>query len=262
MTESLYQPLPDVDAYLKRIGMQRGEATLGYLDELIYAHQCAVPFEDLDISDKGLNVSLGKADLFDKIITRHRGGYCFELNGAFYSLLDALGFDVRASMARVLTRPIPYPLISHRANIVTFDGVEYLVDVGFGGPMPAFALELADGVERTGHGQTFTVSAFDDDWWDIGYVTSAGERKPAMRICTMPVGEHDFIALSFYQAQNPQSFFRNTRRVNVRTADGAHDICNNTYTHYHNGERDVCELETAAELDEVLAQHFGIVDWR
>lgn len=262
MTENLYQPLPDVDAYLQRIGMRRGNATLEYLDELIYAHQCSVPFEDLDICEYGKNVSLGKADLFDKIVTRHRGGYCFELNGAFYSLLDALGFDVHASMARVLTRPVPYPMISHRANIVTLDGVEYLVDVGFGGPMPAFALELKGGIEQTGHGQTFTVDAFDDNWWNIGYVDSTGKRKLALRICTMPSEEHDFVPLSFYQAQNPQSVFRNSRRVNVRTADGAHDIRDNTYTHYCNGERTVRELTSAAEIDEVLAQRFGIADWR
>ena len=263
MNEDLYKPLPDLNAYLKRMDIPCAkDPTLEFLNELVYAHQCHIPFEDLDIFEKGAEPSLGVADLFDKVVTRKRGGYCFELNGLFHALLKELGFDVQASMARVLLRPIPHPAISHRANIVTLDETRYLVDVGFGGPMPGFALALEDGQTQTGCNQTFTPYKHDEHWWNIEFTNSAGESSMALRICTMPSEEHDFVPLSFYQSQNPQSVFRNSRRVNVRTADGAHDIRDSTYTRFQNGQKTVIELATDAEVDAILAEHFGIVDWR
>ena len=96
MDEGLYEPLPSVEAYLARIGIDGAkEPTLAFLDELVYAHQCSVPFEDLDICEKHAEISLDIAALFDKIVTRRRGGYCFEQNALFASLLRALGSRCR-----------------------------------------------------------------------------------------------------------------------------------------------------------------------
>jgi N-hydroxyarylamine O-acetyltransferase len=52
-----------------------------------------VPFENLDIA-LGRPIVLDEAALFDKIVERRRGGFCYELNGLFASLLRALGFQV------------------------------------------------------------------------------------------------------------------------------------------------------------------------
>ena len=75
-------------AYLDRIGVARP----GVLDEaarlraLHRAHQMAVPFENLSIH-LGEPISLDEDDLFGKIVDRRRGGFCYELNGAFALLL-------------------------------------------------------------------------------------------------------------------------------------------------------------------------------
>ncbi len=263
MSDELYEPLSDVDAYLERIGIADvREPSSEFLDELIDAHQRAVPFENLDIFEHHRVPSLAKADLFDKIVKRKRGGYCFELNGLFFSLLKGLGFDVQPCMARVLTRPNPHPMISHRATIVRIDGTEYLADVGFGGPMPSFAPVIEDGVTRTELGQAFTLRKHDDLWWNVCYTGSSGEEKPVMRFCTMPVEEQDFVLFSFFQSQNPQSVFRAWRRANVRTADGAYDLNDMTFTEFSHGNRTVVELADDEALDRVLAEKFGIVDWR
>lgn len=161
MYEEYYEPIPDADAYLARIGVpRRSEPTLAYLDELIAAHQSTVPFEDLDISDKRTSVSLGTAALFDKVVVRRRGGYCFELNALFGALLRELGYGVQAGTARIKVRPTVHFPLAHRVNIATIDGIRFLVDVGFGGPMPSFALKLEDGYEQSGCGQAFGIR----DW--------------------------------------------------------------------------------------------------
>jgi N-hydroxyarylamine O-acetyltransferase len=259
MSEELYEPIPDIDAYLERIGIAHvRELTPEFLDELIDAHQHTVPFDNLDVYEKQLTPSLGIADLFDKIVKRKRGGYCFELNGLFGALLKSLGFDTRPTMARVLLRPIPHPLITHRANIVTIDGRDYLADVGFGGPMPNFAPLMEDGAARTERNQTFTLYRVDDYWWEVGYRGSKEEEARVLRVCTMPVGEEDFIPLSFFQAQNPSSVFRLNRMANVKTADGAYDLRNSTYTEFHGSEKTVVEV-AEADIDRLLEEKFGII---
>ena len=82
---------PAVTAYLDRIGLQRpavlDEAALRALHR---AHLMTVPFENLSIHlDEP--ISLTEGDLVSKIVTRRRGGFCYELNGAFALLLEALG---------------------------------------------------------------------------------------------------------------------------------------------------------------------------
>ncbi len=83
----------DTDAYLARIGADRPRGTTrADLAALHAAHPRAVPFEDYDIH-LGVPLSLDPDRLFDKIVTRRRGGFCYELNGLFAALLRGLGFD-------------------------------------------------------------------------------------------------------------------------------------------------------------------------
>lgn len=263
MSQKMHEPLPDVDAYLRRLGIAQPQApTTAFLDELIDAHQHAIPFEDLDVYEKHETPSLGIADLFDKIIVRKRGGYCFELNTLFNALLKALGYQTQPAMGRVLTRPNPYPLITHRATIVHIDGKRYLADVGFGGPMPSFAPLMEDGARRTERGQTFTMHVVDDYWWEVGFTGENHDDWRVLRVCTMPVEEHDFIPLSFYQAQNPESAFRLHRMANIKTTDGAFDIRDDTFTEFGKNGKTVHEIEDDAALDRLLAEKFGIRDWR
>lgn len=262
MSEELYQPIPDPQAYLARIGIDKAEKpSPAFLDKLIYAHQHTVPFDNLDVFAKKLTPDLGIEALFDKIVVRKRGGYCFELNALFGALLKALGFDVQPCMARVLLRPIPYPLISHRANIVTIEDKRYLADVGFGGPQPTFAPLIEDGASRTEEGQTFTLHRVAHSWWEVGYKGTKEEERAVLCICMLAVGEEDFVPLSFYQANFEGSVFRNTRMVNIKTADGALDLRNDTYTVFAGGEKTSREI-TEDELDQLLEEKFGIANWR
>ena len=78
-----------VAAYLNRVGPVASAAgDAAGLRALHRAHQLAVPFENLSIH-LGEPISLGEPDLIDKIVRRRRGGFCYELNGAFALLLEA-----------------------------------------------------------------------------------------------------------------------------------------------------------------------------
>ncbi len=263
MNDGAYLPLPDLDAYLDRIGISKAEdPTPDFLDKLIYAHQCTVPFENLDVYEKHLEPSLAIPDLFDKIVTRKRGGYCFEMNGLFVALLKAAGFDVYPGMARVFLRPDPHPILSHRVSIVRFSNTLRVADVGFGGPMPGFAPIIADGFTRTEHGQTFTIRAHSEHWWDVRYTNSDGVESVVLRICTVPSEESDFLALSYFQSQWPESTFRTRRLANIRTECGSRSLINSSYTEHNNGDVTTRELADDSSIDQVLSEKFGIVGWR
>lgn len=120
----------DVEPYLERIQIaDTPSVDLVGLTTLMRAHLEHAPFENLDIFD-GKRVSTDLAHSFEKIVSRRRGGWCFELNGAFSGLLRELGFDVTLLGAAVLLAG-PNAVIDHLTLEVMLD-VPYLVDVGFG----------------------------------------------------------------------------------------------------------------------------------
>src|SRR5215831_10878846 len=96
-------------AYLDRIAVSRprvlDEAALGVLHR---SHLIAVPFENLSIH-LAEPISLDEGDLLSKIVIRRRGGFCYELNGAFALLLQVLGVHVVRVAARVYGDGQPKP---------------------------------------------------------------------------------------------------------------------------------------------------------
>ena len=117
-----YEKLPDTGKYLERIGCtEKITLDLKGLDSLIYAHQLSVPYENTDIYEYGLPIRLEADALSRKIIEERRGGYCFELNGLFFSLLYTLGFDAYPCSCRVMKNSGSLAPIRHRGTIVRLD---------------------------------------------------------------------------------------------------------------------------------------------
>ncbi|MFD6327197.1 arylamine N-acetyltransferase, partial [Streptomyces sp. NPDC058442] len=123
-----------VDAYLRRLGVERpARPTADALRELHLRHLRAVPFENLSVH-LGEEIVLDGKRLLDKVVSGRRGGFCYELNGAFGTLLTALGYEVVLLAARVYgdggRLGIPYDHLALRVR--TPDGDDLLADVGFG----------------------------------------------------------------------------------------------------------------------------------
>ena len=147
----------DVQAYLQRIhyqgsltpgadrprvdspGIDRPEIdrpeidrpSIDLLRALHRAHLFTVPFENLDIGLKR-EIICNEARIVHKIVNERRGGFCYELNGAFAALLRALGFRVTLLSARVAREDGSYgPEFDHLTLRVDLDE-PWLADVGFG----------------------------------------------------------------------------------------------------------------------------------
>src|SRR5215831_9093371 len=120
-----------IEQYLDRIGYAGTvDVSFDVLSKLQAAHLNHIPFENLDIHN-GIKIDL--YNLYDKIVVRQRGGFCYELNGLFYQLLLQVGFNVKMVSARVYDGEKEYsPEFDHMALIVQLNSDRYLVDVGFG----------------------------------------------------------------------------------------------------------------------------------
>ena len=117
----------DVDSYLNRIELEKEQPSLSYLKKLQKAHLLHIPFENLDIH-YGSRIILDYGKIYDKVINRGRGGFCYELNGLFYHLLYHLGFECYIISAEVYSKDnqsFGRPF-DHMAVIVRISDEEYL----------------------------------------------------------------------------------------------------------------------------------------
>ena len=123
----------NIDAYLKRINYDGStDPTLETLRGLHRAHLLTVPFENLDIH-AGRRIDVDRERIYAKIVGEEkRGGFCYELNGLFSWLLEALGYDVTLLSARVRHMDGTYGAeFDHLTVRIDLDEA-WLADVGFG----------------------------------------------------------------------------------------------------------------------------------
>ncbi len=117
--------------YLQRIGVEPPvPVDPAGLRALQRAHLFSVPFENLDIH-RGVPIVLDQEALLDKIVGRRRGGFCYELNGAFAWLLRELGFEVERFSAIVFGKAGWGIDFDHMLLAVDLEE-RWLADVGFG----------------------------------------------------------------------------------------------------------------------------------
>ena len=260
MHEELYVPLPDIRAYLDRIGFEgEPDLTLETLHELVYRHHITVPFENFTICEEKKVVDIGVVALFNKIVLGRRGGYCFEVNGLFYSLLIAIGFDAYPALARIsrdldALRP---PL--HRVSIVRMGDKRYFCDVGYGGSQPAGALELVEETQQTIRGEKFYFYKPDAYNWQLMRYNSQGETVPVVRFPDMPAEQVDFITPNWYTSTHPDSNFVKNRTANIRRVDGHCSIREGQFRLLGKDVDTVIDIQSKEQEFELLKEYFGIV---
>ncbi|MCL1849652.1 MAG: arylamine N-acetyltransferase, partial [Clostridiales bacterium] len=231
------------------------------LSALAYAHQTTVPFENYDICELGRPISLEVEKLYEKIVLNRRGGYCFEMNGAFAALLTALGFDVWPILARLYRAPLGEEATppSHRVNLVHLDGKKYIVDVGFGGPMSRGALLLEADTVQDVRGNLYHFEKRPHNRWALYRESSEGEIVPMLGFTETPAEPVDFIAPNFYTSTNPESMFVRGRIANLRRNDAHASISNGEFHQIRDGVDTTVAIESKAQEFAILEEHFGIV---
>jgi len=210
----------NVSDYLGRIGCADCLApSLTRLSQLQRGHLLHVPYESFDLW-RGRVPDLSAEALYDKIVTRRRGGYCFELNGAYRWLLMNLGYEVRQHFGRWLygeTLEVPPP--RHRALCVTFGGTAYVTDVGIGMRAPLAPLELAYGKVQTSAGVDWRIVR-DARLGNLVQMSVKGAWANYFSFGDEPAEDADFLYVNHYLAVEPTSMFRRGFLTFLPLADG------------------------------------------
>ena len=247
----------DIAAYLDRIRVtETPSVDVEFLRALHRQHVFHVPFENLDIH-LGRGISLAPADLFDKIVRRRRGGYCFELNGLFQLLLETIGFRVYSTAARVLFGTEMIPPRSHRLLIVTLDGTDWMVDVGFGAFGLIEPLPLQTGIEYRQFTDRFRLEedpllgyvfqSYHDGMWHNQYAFTRDLHHPI-----------DFAFANYYHSHAPQSIFTQKRICQLPTPEGRKRLEGTTLSQTVNGITEALIVEGEQDFLQALRKHFDV----
>ncbi|HXM23082.1 MAG TPA: arylamine N-acetyltransferase [Terriglobales bacterium] len=247
----------NVPAYLDRIAYDGPIApTPEVLRNLHRAHLFSVPFENLDIA-LGRKIVCDEAAFIRKIVERRRGGFCYELNGAFAGLLRAIGFQVTLLSARVPREDgSDGPEFDHLALRVDLDE-PWLADVGFGDSF-LDPLELRSGAEQSHDGRTYRVVDYGNSL-HMERAERDGAWKQQYSFTLTPRSLNDFAAMCHYHQTSPESPFTRKSVCSRATADGRITVAERNLILTRNGIREERLLASDSEWRAVLKEYFEIV---
>jgi arylamine N-acetyltransferase len=257
-----------VQEYLDRIqykGPLDGSAKV--LAALQEAHVHTVPYENLDIL-QGKRVSLEIPDLYEKIVVRKRGGYCFELNGLFAWLLRKLSYPVTEYYGRfLLDEEVKVPMRRHRILRVEAEGRVYICDVGVGLPAPSRPLLLAEKMEQKQGEETYRLGRDPV----LGWIVQSLHKGVWENMYSFTEDPHypiDYEMPNHWCLTHPDSIFRSLTMVYIRTLLGRNtvaeteDAAGRKVKEFRKFTPEGVETfipETEEDYAEALYSYFGIV---
>ena len=247
--------------YLERIGLDESvmneKRDYALLAKLQLAHVLTVPYENVDIL-RGVPVSLDVSDIYDKIVTRRRGGYCFELNGLFGELLRSLGFGVKDYMARYIRGEAGIPMRRHRVLAVTTDEGRILCDTGIGERAARLPIFIDTHEEQPQYGEIYRMR--EDPFY--GHVLEdfhRGEWTPQYGFTEEPQLDLDYEMPSFWCEKNPASPFTKEYIIAIKTETGRKTLSGNVY-HVFDGDSVTERVVPEDEIPTLLEKEFGIIE--
>jgi len=248
----------DVNAYLNRIGYQGPlEPSAQTLRDLHVAHLRTVPFENLSIHSHE-PIVLDDAALFEKVVQRRRGGFCYELNGLFTALLRSLGFEVEMLSAAVARPTGGYgDDFDHMTLLVKLEQ-RWIADVGFGDSFIE-PLLLDDPGEQTQGDRAYKFVS-DSDHRVLMQRNYDGTWASQYRFTLTPQVYADYEEMCEYQQTSPESHFTKGRICTRATSTGRVTLSElRLITTLNAGERAEEDLAGEEEYTAALREHFGIV---
>lgn len=259
---------------------------LAFLSAVQMYQLARVPFENLALhySPKP-TIKTDALAVFDKIVTRRRGGYCMENTMLLYHVLLSLGFDVYATGGRVCQAVQPIAdqedwvgmHWNHMLLILALpDSQQYLLDVGFSNMAPVAPMLLVDNFSMRNSGLTevrlvktansahrspqldlweYQIKFANDSDWIAAYCFSELRFTPG-----------DFACMSFYTSMCEDSWFTKEVVVTVMIMDDKQERIVGDITLF----RDECKKRVDGESQpiamcsseeqriDIIEAHFGI----
>ena len=267
----------EVDEYLARIHYTGPrEPTLEVLTELQRCHMLSVPFENLSVFGKE-KIVLSRDWLFDKIVRKHRGGFCYELNTLYSLLLDYFGFRRNLNAGAVFSRYSKRKGIpcDHMVLTINIEDGLWLTDVAFGDSCltPLRFTDSPDPQER--ESGIYRIRKDGEECWyeekvkvivdDEGQSASTHDQWEArLKFDLRPRTTEDFNDMLLYHQTNAESPFTHGRICTMAMPRGritlaGSKVVTSTYLGDNKVRKETKELQGGEEeIVKELEQKFGI----
>lgn len=245
----------DVQKYLSRIDFSGSlNADLDTLRKLHRQHLLHVPFEDIDIHYKR-PFDLDPVKVFDKIVNRRRGGFCYEVNSLFNELLKHAGFITRIISGKVITDAgTPGPDYDHMAIIIRMDR-DYIADVGFG-DLFIEPLEMREGLQNDGRNY-FKIEQEGNEY--AIYMSPSQSKFQKKYTFTLDEASISlFEGLCYKKQVNPDSHFVRNTICTKLTDSGRITIYNEKFIETIGDQKTEFVIRDDDELRSILRDRFNI----
>jgi len=225
------------------------------LESMHRAQVFTLPFENLDIH-LGRGIRVDPETIYNKVVKRPRGGYCFELNGLLLQALTHYGFTARALLARVHISGVPSGR-THQITLVELGDKQWIADVGFGAtslhaPLP-FELNRIDKQDRLEY------RLVEADPW--GTMLQLRVKEEWMNLYSFDLGhvcQSDIETGNHYTSTSPDAHFTQVRIASLVNPKGRISLSGQTLTRVDSGETTQTELPEGPEYLDELQTNFGI----
>jgi N-hydroxyarylamine O-acetyltransferase len=256
-TQSGARPVLDLEAYCARISYNGPrETSLAMLRGLHSAHVHNVPFENLDIH-LGKPLSLQPSDLFAKIVTHKRGGYCYEVNSFFALVLQAFGFRVQCLLGRV---SYGFPNLrprSHQLLLVTLDNEPWIADVGFGSCCLREPLHLTPGVVHEQGPDSFRLRGEAGPTYVLEALL-AGRWQDLYSFTLEPFELVDYEPYNFWNSTSPDVRWTQQKVCTIPTNDGRVVAVDAEFKIHSRENTQTIQAKTNAEYLRLIRDYFGL----
>jgi N-hydroxyarylamine O-acetyltransferase len=245
----------DVDAYLRRIEYYGPRvASPETLRGLHRQHLFTVPFENLDVP-LGTPIRLDLRLIYEKIVNRRRGGFCYELNGLFGELLTAMGVSVEMLSARVRREDGGFgPEFDHMLLKVKL-AEPWLVDVGFGDSFVDPIVFRAGGADQV-NGHRYMVLAVRKEW-QLLREDEKGQ-VPLYAFRDVPHTLDDYQEMCTFHQVSPESHFTKNWICSRATPEGRITLANMRLIVTNGGSREEMQINSLGDLRRCLREYLGV----
>ena len=198
-----------VSQYLQLLGCENASAVSEKNLFLLHEkHLEYIPYTNYRIFFNAETPSLDLDSLFERIVLRRQGGYCFELNGLFADLLRSLGYKVTEYFARWHAgETAEIPMRRHRVALVQCRNKRFLTDVGTGCLIPCTPLEFVPDVIQKKNIRSYRIVK-DPVFGNLVQAENENGFYTLYSFEEAPYFPRDFEYVNFYCSQDPASPFR------------------------------------------------------
>ena len=241
----------NLDEYFKKLNIEPTEPSLELVKALQTKHIAIFSFNNIAVL-LGKTISLNIEDIFEKIVTKNLGGYCFEHNALMFEVLKSLGFNVRILVTKVLNNQDIDSPRTHRITLLEWENEQYIVDVGFASFTPRLVLNINNKEE-----EGYRIVPLANGVYQFE-VLKKDEPFIFYRFDLAEYTEADCVMGNFYSSQHPNAVFVNNFVISLICPKVTLSFRNGTYHRIGQEGTEIIEVKSTEQLQLIINDEFLI----